>query len=152
LCLCFCVFLPLCALFWFSDACRIRLESAGPSIEGPPGCEGLLYSCILYPLHPCILHHPCMPACLFAVFCMLYPACLFAGFCILYPVSCILDVGIGPGIQLVSVHYPYNQDPGGIPKTHPNQTPFSIYPSGAPRASSGTSLSILSKFWTPMTP
>ena len=53
-------------------------RSAGPLIKGPPGCEAVAVSCILYHMHPFI------PAC----FDFSMPACLYAVFCILYLVVC----------------------------------------------------------------
>ena len=36
------------------------MESAGPSLEGPPGCEEFLHSCFLQSLYPCILYLMCL--------------------------------------------------------------------------------------------
>ena len=73
---------------------HIVSKFAGPSIEGPPGCEG--FACILYPassilcILSCILYpisfaslYPCIYILLF-----LYPVC-----CMLYPVYWIQPSG-----------------------------------------------------------
>ena len=52
--------------------------SAGPSREGPPGCEASELNCILYPTCPLILY-PCIYSSI-PVSCMLYPvSCLLNG-------------------------------------------------------------------------
>ena len=79
----------------------LRIKSAGPSIEGPPGCEESAESCILYLMYSCIL-----------ALISVYSCILYAGCCILDPGCSHLDVGVWPGKWDFTFHFPGDQDSG----------------------------------------
>ncbi len=86
--------------------------SAGPSIEGPPGCEAFAISCILYPMYPFM--YPVSYILCILVSLHLHPFIPVS--CMLQVVSCILDSAIwmlecGPRITRITTHWAVSWNP-----------------------------------------